>query len=75
MARLIKRWGKGKYGLWSTICDGYVHEPKKATREEIIDFMVGEWREDLEKRIEHLKSNFPHGWVDKDTLQVLRRDD
>lgn len=75
MARLIKRWGKGKYGLWTTISDGYLHEPKKATKKEIIEFIANDWREELEKRIENLKATFPHGWIDKDTRKVLGEED
>lgn len=75
MARLIKRWGKGKYGLWTTVSDGYLHEPKKVTKKELIEFIADEWREELDKRIKNLIENFPQGWVDKDTGKVLRKDD
>lgn len=75
MARLIKRWGKGKYGLWSTNCDGYLHEPKKATKKEIVEFIAYDWRKEVEERIKDLEENFPRGWTDKDTNKVLRKID
>ena len=59
MSRLIKRWGKGKYGLWSTICDGYLHEPKKATKKEIVKFIADDWRKEVEERIKD------HSYTDK----------
>lgn len=64
-----------KFRIWTTIGDGYIHEPKKITKKEAISFIASEWREDLKKRIKRLKETFPQGWVDKDTYKVLTKED
>ena len=66
MSWQIKQWGNGKYGIWSTIVDGYETEPKKLTRDEAIAYIEHIWREDLEVKIRELREEFPIGWMDKD---------
>ena len=75
MSWLIKRWGKGQYGVWTTISDGYLHEPKKLSKKDTIKFISQLWREDLEKKIENLEQTFPEGWWDKVTQRRLTKED
>lgn len=75
MSWLIKKWGKGKYGVWTTIADGYLHEPSKLSKKETIKFIEQSWREDLEEKIKNLKETFPEGWWNKDKLNRLTKED
>jgi len=70
----IKRWGKDKYGLWTTISDGWMHNPKKLTRKELIEIIEKVWRDDFEEKIEELRATFPNDWVEKDTNEILSDD-
>ena len=71
MSWLIKNWGKDKYGLWTTISDGYLHIPKKLTREQIIEFIIREYKEEFKEKVDKLKKTFPNGWADKDTYKRI----
>jgi hypothetical protein len=75
MSWLVKKWGKGKYGLWTTISDGYLHEPKKLDKAELVDFIAESWREDVEEKIKKLRETFPEDWWDKDTMERLTKED
>jgi hypothetical protein len=75
MSWIVKRWGKGKYGLWTTVADGYLHEPKKVSKEELIEFISQMWRDDIEEKIKKLEETFPEGWFDKDTMKMLSKED
>jgi len=71
MSWLIKRFKNGKFGLWTTIADGWMTEPKALSREEMIEMIVTLKREIFEKEIKDLRRTFPVGWYDKDTLKKI----
>ena len=74
MSWRVKRWKNGKYGLWTTISDGYLHKPKKLTRDEIIEFIIELYQEEFDEKIRKLKVCFPNGWGDKDVWNIRIED-
>lgn len=75
MSHLVKRWGKGKYGLWTTVADGYMHDPKKVSKEELVEFIAEMWQEELDEKVKKLRETFPEGWWDKDSMKRLAKED
>jgi hypothetical protein len=71
MSWLIKQYKNGKFGIWTTISDGWVTMPKSITREQAVAFIAKRWREDTERKIKELKETFPKGWYDYDTNKFI----
>lgn len=65
MGWTIKQYPDGKYGLWTTVADGYI--VRKAKKEYVIDMIKSIWQEKLAEEIKELEEKFPIGWYDKDT--------
>lgn len=69
MSWLIRQYPDGKYGLYTTISDGWI--VKKAKREYVIEVIKQIWHEDLERKIAELEKEFPNMWFDKDTHKII----
>ena len=65
MSWLVKRWGKEKYGIYTTVAEGYLHEPKKISKEEAIELIAEIWKEQHDKKVQEL-------WWDKDTSKIIK---
>ena len=72
MSWLIKQnKQKNKFRIWSTISDSYI--TKWGNRGEIIKVIIMIWMERLGKQNKELQRDFPNGWTDKDTKQLIRK--
>ncbi len=71
MGILIKQYKNGKFGVWTTIADGYLTIPSAITKEEAIEVLCERVMERAEDECTEIKNNFPHGWCDKDTHKII----
>lgn len=73
MGLLIKQYKNGKYGLWTTVTDGYLTIPAAISKKEAIRILCErvDYRADQEK--EDIRKNFPYGWCDKTTGRYIMR--
>ncbi len=67
MGILIKQYKNGKFGLWTTIGDGYLTIPNAITKEEAIEVLCERIMERAQNECEEVRKNFPKGYWDKDT--------
>ena len=67
MSWLIKQYKNGKYGIYTTISDGYITEPRQLTKEQAIDYISKYGSVNCQDNLE----NFPKGWFDKDTYKMI----
>lgn len=69
MSWLVKKYPDGKYGLWTTIADGWI--VKKAKREYVVEVIKQIWQKDLNKKIAELERDFPNWWYEKNTGKLI----
>ena len=69
----VKQYKDGKYALYSTIVDRFI--TGKSSRNTIIQFIIKDWEAKLREKIRELKSDFPNGWMDKDTWKLITKGD
>lgn len=67
----LKQFKNGKYGLWTTISDGYLHEPRQLSREQMIEFIKDCYKRDYKKECRKVELTFPNDFIDKDTRAYI----
>lgn len=72
MGWLVKQYPDGCFGLWSSVTDSYI--VRKCTREHMIQAIEKMWIRKLTQEVKELRTDFPGGWVDKDTQRQIRKE-
>lgn len=72
MGILVKQYKSGKYGLWTTISDGYLTVPAAISKEEAIEVLCERVMERAKEDCKNIRDTFPTGYTDKDTWKIIQ---